>query len=149
MTLYSFYIFDRHCRCVYSREYTQSSDGGSTNHSNESDTAKLMFGMLYSLKNIASKLGDKEARNNLKSLSTGKFRLHLFETASGLRFVIVLDPAIDNLQSVLWELYSNYYVRNVALNALLPVDFASDELLANPKFVLETDRFLVSLPVFR
>ncbi|CUM64784.1 uncharacterized protein PRCAT00002395001 [Priceomyces carsonii] len=149
MTIYSFYIFDKHCNCVYSREYShKENDQGLVNKNNESDTSKLLFGILYSLKNISSKLGNAEIGNNLKSFSTARFRIHYLESASGLKFVLVSDNGVDNLQNVLWELYSNYYLNNIVFNALSPVDFQFDERISNSNFIRETDEFLESLKAF-
>ncbi|EGV60486.1 hypothetical protein PSN45_001760 [Yamadazyma tenuis] len=149
--LYSFYIFDRHCNCIYHRRFSLVDDGA-TNTDNESDVAKLLFGVLYSLKNISSKLGDQSTNaggfNYLKSFSTSSFRIHFLETLSNLKFVLITDNLIDNVRSVLWELYSTYYLNNIALNPLSPVDFKGDEKITNPNFISQTDQFLRSLPVY-
>lgn len=150
MTIHSFFIFDRHCNCIYNREYShEANDNGTINKNNQSDGAKLLFGMLYSLKNMASKLGDGDMNNLLKSFSTSKYRTHFLESATGLKFVLISDTSIDNLQNVLWELYSNYYVKNIAFNSLSAVDFKEDEKISNSNFIVETDKFLQSLAVFQ
>lgn len=146
--IYSFYIFDRHCNCVYHRRFSQV-DQGSVNTDNESDIAKLLFGVLYSLKNISSKLGDTESSfNYLKSFSSASFRVHFMETLTNFKFVLVTDHNIDNVQPVLWELYSNYYVNNIAMNPLSPVDFGPEQIITNQNFIAQTDQFLKSLPAF-
>lgn len=149
MTIHSFLIFDRHCNCIYSREYShEANDHGSINKNNLSHSSKLLFGTLYSLKNMASKLGDSDMNNLLKSFSTANFRAHYMESATGLKFVIISDNSVDNLQNVLWELYSNYYVKNIAFNSLSVVDFKENEKISNGNFIAGTDRFLQSLPVY-
>lgn len=121
---------------------------GSINSDNESDIAKLLFGVLYSLKNLSSKLGDLNSKyNQLNSFSSSRFRIHFLETLTNLKFVLVTDPVIDNLQNVLWELYSNYYLKNVVHNPLMLVDFNSDEKISNINFINQTDQYLKSLPV--
>lgn len=146
--LYSFYIYDRHCNCIYHRQFSPVSDG-TVNSANETDIAKLLFGVLYSLKNLSSKLGDlNNGYNNLNSFSSSIFRVHYLETLTNLKFVLVTDPVIDNLQSILWELYSTYYLNNIVYNPLLPVDFKPEDKITNINFINQTDQFLRSLPVF-
>lgn len=144
MTLYSFYIFDRHCHCIYHREFLNDS----VNRENESDISKLLFGVLYSLKNVASKLGDNSGSNKLNSFSNANYRIHFIETLTNLKFVLVSDNTVDNLQSTLWELYSNYYRNNIVFNPLSPIDFKPDQVIANSNFINQTDEFLKGLPIY-
>lgn len=159
MAIYSFHIFDRHCNCIYNREFSNS-DGGSINKLNNSDTSKLLFGMIYSLKNILTKLAgsggfdesgtrNENILNFLKSFSTNDFRIHYYESMTNLKFILISNSEIDNLQNILWELYSNYYVKHISFNYLSAVDFKSeDDKINNSSFISETDNFLKSLPVF-
>lgn len=145
--LHAFYIYDRHCTCVYLRQFSVVSDG-TVNSDNESDIAKLLFGVLYSLKNLSSKLGDlNDQYNQLNSFSSSIFRVHYLETLTNLKFVLITDPSVDNLQSVLWELYSHYYLNNIVYNPLLPVDFKPEQKINNVNFINQTDQFLRSLSI--
>ncbi|KAK6464660.1 Sybindin-like family-domain-containing protein [Scheffersomyces coipomensis] len=168
MTIYSFHIFDRHCNCIYNREYSHSSSDnnnnsttvGIVNKNNDSNGSKLLFGILYSLKSMSSKLIDEETSpipNALKSFTLGKFRIHYFESLTNLKFILITDINIDNLQHILWELYSNYYIKNCIQNSLSPIEFKiSDDLkeneltgkINNHNFIHQTDQFLQSLSVF-
>lgn len=149
--IYSLYLFDRHCNCIYSREWTHK-DEGSVNKSNESDASKLLFGLIYSLKNISTKLGSPEnssqSQNVLKSFSTKNYRIHLFETALGLRFSLISDVNLDNLQAVLHKLYTDIYLRTVVHNSLSPVDFKPGERISNSDFIIEVDNLIQGLSVF-
>lgn len=145
--LYAFYIYDRHCNCIYHRQFSVVSDG-TVNSDNESDIAKLLFGVLYSLKNLSAKLGDLNTNyNQLNSFSSSVFRVHYLETLTNLKFVLITDTVVDNLQSVLWELYSHYYLNNIVYNPLMPVDFKPEEKIDNMNFISQTDLFLRSLPI--
>lgn len=168
MTIYSFYIFDRHCNCIYNREFTHldhanASGVGQVNKNNDSNASKLLFGILYSLKTISAKLIDLESEaetavaNALKSFTIGPYRAHYLESLTRLKFVLVSDDNIDNLQAILWELYSVYYIRNVVHNGLSPIEFKqSDDFkenetvgkISNSGFITETDQFLQSLRFF-
>lgn len=147
MTLYAFYIFDRHCNCIYSREYPQGTAPGAVNGNNDSDMAKLLFGMIYSLKNLALKLGGPDELNHLRSFSTGHYRVHFLESLSNYKFALVSDLVTDNLQTPLWELYLNIFVKTVVFNALAPVEFG-DNKLSNSAFIEETDKYLQALPMY-
>lgn len=148
MTIYAFYIFDRHCNCIYSREYAHADplDAGAVNKNNTSDMAQLLFGMVYSLKNLLAKLGASPG-NTLRSFSTGYYRVHFLESLSNFKFALVSDLAVDNLQRSLWELYSTVFVKCVAFNALSPVEFA-DNKIDNASFIQQLDAFLQLLPLF-
>lgn len=147
--IYTFCIFDRHCNCIYHREYPREGDEqGTINKNNQSDAATLLFGVIFSLNNIVSKLGDKgEAKNFLKSFSMSKYRVHLWETATGLKFALISDNLTDNLQNVLQELYKNYFIRNITFNALSPAEFKPQQCINNPAFIADTDKFLSSFGV--
>lgn len=172
MTIYSFFIFDRHCNCVYNREYTHSVNptsststtqgkvDGQINKNNDADNSKLLFGILYSLKTIATKLvSDDSAPNELKQLTIGQFRIHFWESLTRFKFVIITDLQVQSLQHELWQLYSHFFIKYVVENALLPVEFKwkDDDTLReneiygkinNGKFIQETDQYLRSLPIF-
>lgn len=97
-------------------QYADSSSlpSGSINSKNSEDSAKLLFGALFSLRNIARKLGDGfDEENTLDSYATAKYRAHFYESASGLRFCILSDLKTQNLQHVLKEIYSNIYVEHI------------------------------------
>lgn len=153
MTIHSFFIFDRHCSCIYSREYshTSATDAGQINKNNDSDSSKLLFGLLYSLKNISSKLNmsSADSANFLRSFSTANFRIHYYESLTNLKFILISDTDTDTLQTVLHELYANYYLNTVSMNFLSPVDFKEGERISNSSFITETDTYLRSLPLFQ
>lgn len=141
MTIYAFYIFDRHCSCIFARDYSANQ----TNKSNNSDSAQLLFGTIYSLTNLASKLGASD--NVLRSFSTGEYRIHLMETLTKYRFALVSDCGVDSAQAQLWEFYTQIFVKNVVQNALMPVEFG-DNLLTNSELVTACDKYISQLPIF-
>ncbi|CAK9438084.1 uncharacterized protein LODBEIA_P24090 [Lodderomyces beijingensis] len=202
MAIYSFFIFDRHCNCIYDREFFQSSAStiasssassttsivaatssakevpvlkGQVNKNNDANSSKLLFGILYSLKTIAVKLMDGsggggedslQQANELKQFTMGQFKVHFWESLTKFKFVIISDLKVVDLQSVLWQLYSNYFMTHVVENSLSPIEFkwideqsaaganSSREAneysgkISNSKFIEETDKYLQSLPAF-
>ncbi|ODV76098.1 TRAPP subunit BET5 [Cyberlindnera jadinii NRRL Y-1542] len=148
MTIFSFWIFDRHCNCIYSREWTQvlnpaTESSGTINAKANEDNAKLLFGVLFSLRNIARKVGDTpEQENTLNSFATAKYRAHFYESPSGLRLCILSDLETQNLQTQLRDVYSNIYVEHIVKNPLSPVDFKPGSKITNQRFIRLVDRYL-------
>lgn len=82
MTVYSFYIFDRHTECIYQKRWQQVPHGNNADSASlksagssiaptngevktgrrsrktkEADDAKLIFGVIFSLRNMVKRLG--------------------------------------------------------------------------------------------
>lgn len=147
MTIFAFNIYDRHCNCIYNRQFNEAN--GTINKYNDSNQLKLLFGLLYSLKTIVTKL---KANNQLKSLVIGVFRIHYMETLTNFKFLLVTSNDIDNLQLVLHKLYSQYFIENIIFNPLSQVEFieTSTELtkiINNSNFINETDEYLMNLDI--
>lgn len=207
MAIYSFWIFDRHCNCVFSREWdpktpasgsklfnyslTSSSSANITNNSSSStnianspnpnsasintlandnissnglinadnmnDNAKLLFGAIFSLRNIAAKLYSKNDAldpapnailNYLQSFSTEHYRVHYYETATNWKFAIISDPKVEDLQYALRYIYAVLFNEHVVKNALSMVNFQEGEYISNHNFVGGVDQYVTSLPNF-
>jgi len=54
--------------------------------------------------------------DSFNSYSTSTYKLHYFETATGLKFVVTTDPKTPSLQQYLSKLYSDVYVEYVIKN---------------------------------
>jgi hypothetical protein len=80
--------------------------------SSAEDDAKLVFGVVFSLRNMTRKLTDEDS---FVSYKTSKYRLHYYETPSNLRFVLLTDPGLDNQLVVLKQIYVSYYLEYVVM----------------------------------
>ncbi|KAL2067992.1 hypothetical protein VTL71DRAFT_16090 [Oculimacula yallundae] len=190
MVVYSFYIFDRHTECIYSRLWARqadrpSSSGGgrpistssntsqtttlaphisssdpptlsTTNSSSTSnklnpararptrlsavDDAKLIFGTIFSLRNMVRKLGGPD--DSFISYRTGQYKLHYYETPTSIKFVMLTDTQTLNMRNVLHQIYVNLYVEFVVKNPLSPVEHAGGAGVANELFELALDQFV-------
>ncbi|KAG4438535.1 hypothetical protein IFR05_005959, partial [Cadophora sp. M221] len=138
MVVYSFYIFDRHTECIYSRLWARqpdrplsssgrpistssststtlvpqstTSDPTTTNPNpttnpttnpnigpararptrlSAQDDAKLIFGTIFSLRNMVRKLGGPD--DSFISYRTGQYKLHYYETPTSIKFVMLTD----------------------------------------------------------
>lgn len=105
------------------------------------EDSKLVYGIVFSLKNIIKKLS---MFNGYLALSTNVYKLHYYETPSCLRFVLLTDPSISNLVDVLHELY-NIYVEYVVKN---PLEVTDPVKIQNLLFESSIDKFIKSVPGF-
>jgi len=171
MVVYSFYIFDRHTECIYSKLWARQQDGvassaavkstrpvsGSSVASNgvssdngpararparltAQDDAKLIFGTIFSLRNMVRKLGGQD--DSFISYRTGQYKLHYYETPTNIKFVMLTDTQTLNMRNVLHQIYVNLYVEFVVKNPLSPVEHPGGEGVANELFELALDQFV-------
>lgn len=130
MTVYSFHIFDRKGKTLFTKRYdnghAQAGDAES-----ESEQRKLVFGMLFSLREIVGTLAPLNDGFSeptvLHSVRTGSCTLHVYETMSGMRLVLYTDnfTIVGNEKSMSAEtreslryIYSNIWVDFVVRSPL-------------------------------
>jgi len=94
MTVHSFHIFDRKGKTLYTKCYVKKTAAQKEGRSQEeeqeqlSEQRKLVFGMLFSLRELSSSLSPTEGPGDLQMVKTGASTLYNYETVSGLRFVL-------------------------------------------------------------
>ncbi|KAI6134480.1 snare-like protein [Pisolithus thermaeus] len=210
MTIYSLYVFDRHCACVYYHDWHRTkqtrpaveggllkavsravaprqADSGATaapstlssprntlvsttgavvavgedpsagtvvpttsagpgsNTLTFDEEAKLVYGVILSLRNMIKKLSRRDEQ--FTSYRTSAYKLHLYETLSGYKFVMLSDPSTDGLRFVLRQIYSGPFVDYVARNPLVPMD-SREQGIDNEYFRASVDRMIRGLSVF-
>ncbi|KAF6830064.1 sybindin-like family protein [Colletotrichum plurivorum] len=166
MVVYSFYIFDRHTECIYLKTWLPtaaadrpssqppppSSGTGAAPPSQQlrrgtantaSDDAKLVFGTVFSLRNMVRKLGGDD--DAFISFRTSGYKLHYYETPSNLRFVMLTDTATLSMRNVLHQIYINLWVEYVVKNPLAPAEHKGGEGVKNELFELGLDQFIRGL----
>ncbi|KZM19446.1 Trafficking protein particle complex subunit BET5 [Ascochyta rabiei] len=177
MVLYSFYIFDRHTECIYSRRWAPrpSSSSGTTTASrttrptsgasltsttpndgpgapathrglSHADDEKLIFGLVFSLRNMVTKLGGSD--DTFLSYRTGEYKLHYYETPTRMKFVMLTDTKVPNLRQYLYQIWANLYVEYVVKNPLAPTEHPGGIGVSNELFERGLEAFLGAvLPV--
>ncbi|KAM5351535.1 hypothetical protein ACJ41O_004258 [Fusarium nematophilum] len=150
MVVYSFHIFDRHTECIYSKSWlpphtgaTPDAPAAAAAPSTSSDDAKLLFGTVFSLRNMARKLGGED--DAFISYRTAQYKLHFYETPANLRFVLLTDTATLSMRNVLHQIYINLWVEYVVKNPLAPVEHRNGEGVKNELFELGLDQFIRGL----
>ena len=97
--------------CIYSKSWLPppSHDGPSTTSTHtSSDDAKLIFGTVFSLRNMVQKLGGSD--DAFVSFRTAHYKLHYYESPSSLRLVMLTDTATLSMRNVLHQIYINLWV---------------------------------------
>ncbi|KAK7524272.1 Sybindin-like protein [Phyllosticta citriasiana] len=165
MVVYSFYIFDRHSECIYSKRWMQRpvrssaktirpqsggslvSDGDRDSSGRKAlskeDDAKLMFGTIFSLRNMVKQLGGED--DTFLSYRTAEYKLHYYETPTRLKFVMLTDTKTNNLRIVLHQIWANLYVEFVVKNPIAPVEHPGGVGVANELFEMGLDSFINSV----
>jgi trafficking protein particle complex subunit 1 len=72
------------------------------------DDAKLIFGAVFSLRNMVRKLGGDD--DAFISYRTAQYKLHYYETPSSLRFAMLTEPGAPGMRNVLHQIYINLWV---------------------------------------
>ncbi|OAQ91304.1 transport protein particle complex of the golgi, subunit bet5-like protein [Purpureocillium lilacinum] len=169
MVVYSFYIFDRHTECIYAKSWlpppqparpTSASSASAAAAASastaaaaptqqpsavsaSSDDAKLVFGTVFSLRNMVRKLGGDD--DAFISYRTGQYKLHFYETPANLRFVLLTDTGSASMRNVLHQIYINLWVEYVVKNPLAPVEHKGGAGVKNELFELGVDQFIRGL----
>ncbi|KAG0745596.1 hypothetical protein G6F57_009208 [Rhizopus arrhizus] len=134
------------------------------------EEAKLVYGVILSLRNFVRKLSGSQ--DGFISYKTSTYRLHYYETPTGLKFVMNSDPNTENLKLVLKQIYIQLYVEFVVKNGLMRFDDTRWEIsqgylqttentelqqqpmtppsgnISNELFRIAVDRFIRSLKSF-
>ncbi|KAI0014204.1 snare-like protein [Xylariaceae sp. FL0662B] len=174
--VFSFYIFDRHTECVYSKLWVppaalapthaptpssssvsaptsaQPNGGGAIaapaprykgSRTSAADDAKLIFGTVFSLRNMVRKLGGDD--DAFISFRTAQYKLHYYETPTNLRFVLLTEPGALSMRNVLHQIYINLWVEYVVKNPLSPVEHKGGDGVRNEMFEMGLDKFVRGL----
>ena len=119
---------------MFTKRYAKGDTDGSGGVDPEqlADQRKLVFGMLFSLREIAAALSpDKSKDTSLHSVKTGASTCYCYESASGLRFALFTDNNDNNninssgsssvdgsIQKVLQRVYSELWIQCVTRSPL-------------------------------
>ncbi|KAI1822963.1 snare-like protein [Xylaria intraflava] len=104
------------------------------------DDAKLIFGTVFSLRNMVRKLGGDD--DAFISFRTAQYKLHYYETPTNLRFALLTEPNAFSMRNVLHQIYINLWVEYVVKNPLSPVEHKGGEGVRNEMFELGLDKFI-------
>ncbi|TFK54429.1 snare-like protein, partial [Heliocybe sulcata] len=109
------------------------------------EEAKLVYGVILSLRNMIKKLSGRDEQ--FVNYRTSTYKLHLYETLSGYRFVMLSDHNTDSLRFVLRQIYTGPFLEYVVRNPLVTMD-SRERGIDNEYFRASTDRLIRGLSVF-
>ena len=141
MGLYNFYIFSQKGKCIFYKEWSRPLN---TLSDDPEEERKLMFGMLFSLKDLASKLSPSDgAGEGLHTVKTNSFTLHHFQSVTGVVFVLNSDNDLPDQYQALKHIYANIFVEYVARSTLYRRTLP-DEPIDSPLFAAKVEEFLLA-----
>jgi len=110
------------------------------------EEAKLVYGVVISLRNMIKKLSGRD--ESFVNYRTSAYKLHLFETVSGYKFVMLSDSKTDSLRFVLRQIYVGPFLEYVVRNPLVKMD-SRKQGVDNEYFRASVDRLVRGLSVFK
>lgn len=78
---------------------------------------------------------------------TSSYKLHLYETQSGYKFVMLSDPKTDSLRFILRQIYIGPFLEYVVRNPIASMD-SREYGIDNEYFRASVDRLVRGLSVF-
>jgi hypothetical protein len=140
------------------------------------EEAKLVYGVILSLQNMVKRLSGRCVSHltlrplplpllrlqflgfsnrshacrdeSFVSYRTSTYKLHLFETVSGYRFVMLSDPNAESLRFVMRSIYTGPFLEYVVRNPLVPMD-SRERGIDNEYFRASIDRLVRGLSIFQ
>ncbi|KAG6977179.1 hypothetical protein JG688_00000590 [Phytophthora aleatoria] len=164
--IYSFYIYTRNGSCLYQEKWNVPG-GKSVTYSDPEEEKRLLFGLLFSLKEFVGKIAPTTATQasadpfgaaepaagagtvpeGMQRYQTNSYTCHQYETPSGLRFVMMTDNQAGDMTPTLKYIYSQIYVETVASNPLS--DTKSGKPISSQLFRSQLTQYLESQPCYR
>uniref|UniRef100_A0A4W5NBK2 Trafficking protein particle complex subunit n=1 Tax=Hucho hucho TaxID=62062 RepID=A0A4W5NBK2_9TELE len=126
MTVHNLYIFDRNGSCLHYGEWNRKKQAGISKEEvrQEAQLIQLKDGFL--------------------TFQTSKYKLHYYETATGIKIIMNTDLGVPNAKDILHQIYSTLYVEYIVKNPLCVLG----EQLSSDLFSTRLDLYIRALPFF-
>ncbi|KAJ7096263.1 TRAPP complex subunit bet5 [Mycena epipterygia] len=109
------------------------------------EEAKLVYGVILSLRNMVKKLSGRDEQ--FVNYRTSAYKLHVYESVSGYKFVMLSDPGAESLRFILRQIYVGPFLEYVVRNPLVQMD-SREYGIDNEYFRASIDRLVRGLSVF-
>ena len=130
---------------MYYEEWNQPVGKKEKTETDLEEQKRLMFGLIFSLKQFIQKTSRVPPVEGLRCYRTDGYMCHHFETATGLKFILTTDPAVENLNETLKYIYANLFVEYVVKNPLYRIQ----DRLHFKSFSSHLNQYIESLACFR
>ncbi|XP_008060548.1 trafficking protein particle complex subunit 1 isoform X2 [Carlito syrichta] len=121
MTVHNLYLFDRNGVCLHYSEWHRKKQAGIP----KEEEYKLM-------------------KDGFLAFQTSRYKLHYYETPTGIKVVMNTDLGVGPIRDVLHHIYSALYVELVVKNPLCPLG----QTVQSELFRSRLDSYVRSLPFF-
>ena len=122
MPVHSIHIFDRKGKTLFSKRYAKPDPNDPPDDAEQlSEQRKLVFGMIYSLKEVVGSLSPASAGGSgVHVVKTGASTLYNYETASGLRFCLYTTGTVPDkgVRACLHHIYNDLWTQCVTRSPL-------------------------------
>jgi hypothetical protein len=119
-SIYHVFIINRAGSLIF--DWDNKREDGPTLSANEKI---ILLSMFYSLYTIAAQLSPTAKSSGIEVLDTTQFRLHCFQSMTGVKFIVVASPmviqSLDVLLRKIYELYSDYALKNPFYSVDMPI----------------------------
>jgi len=140
--IFNLYIFDRKGTCLYFREWQRQ--GKPIRTAVDLGEARLMYGLLYSMKKFVDRLSPTKPLVGLRHYTTASYKLHLYETPSGFKFALTTDVNVADATPELKTIYAECFVEKVTKNPLYEVG----KPITSPEFATDLENKVRALKYF-
>ncbi|KAL9647410.1 hypothetical protein ABK040_006773 [Willaertia magna] len=141
--LYSLCIFNKNGESIFYREWNTSERYKKAGESKLESQLKLMYGFVFSMKRFVEGIAAKP-NGSFQSFKTNNYKMHFYESPTGVKFILLTDPSVGNIQNNLLDIYTKFYVELVVFNPMQK----PHEPINNSLFVKHLDKHLSQLPWF-
>jgi trafficking protein particle complex subunit 1 len=159
--IYNLYIFDKYGTLLHYAEWNRIKQCGITRDEVNTNSqqfpitlsnvlplclqeAKLMYGMLFSIKSFVSKISPYDTKEGFLYYKTNKYALHYLETLSGLKFVLNTDNLSTGAKEFMQNLYSKVWIEYAVRNPL----WQPGTPITSELFKVKLDEFVRQSPLF-
>ncbi|KAJ2491434.1 hypothetical protein IWW37_002318 [Coemansia sp. RSA 2050] len=121
--IHALFIINRSGGLIYNKNFTQHVAQLSSNE------ALIFAGTFHGIHTLASRISPAPKRDSVKdlgiqSIDTKNFRIHCYQTPTGIKFIAVTDLLQTKLSSALnkaYILYCDYALKNPFYNLEMPI----------------------------
>ena len=108
------------------------------------EEAKLVYGVVFSLRNMVSKLSTRPDES-FHALTTSAYKLHYLATPSSYHFVLLTSPQAGSCRPLLRQIYTGPFNEFIVRNPLASLDSQkSGKGIDNPSFRRAVEKLLAA-----